>query len=167
MLLRQLVETWKDLSHDAKWTEPDVSQYCRFYAPLVVDGILEASLVLKGGTYKTHPERHISFELAIRDMKTNRDVRLSRIDWRVLSGGHSNSRRSCRGLVTRTESTHFHEFSLNYIAEEDRMKRRLPCARNVDENLNTFEELREFVGTHFRINDIIGIPLPNWEYRLL
>ena len=167
MLLRKILDTWKSISHEVKWTVPDATDYCRFYAPLEIDGILEAGLVLKGGSYSALPDRHVSFELAIRNLRTGRDTSLSRVDWRDLKGGHSNKRRSCRGLISRTAATHFHEFDLNYIAGEDRMKRQLPCARNIRENLDTFDELRDFVGTHFRIKNMNGIPLPNWEYRLL
>jgi hypothetical protein len=44
--------------------------------------------------------------------------------------------------------------------------KRLPCAMNISEKLETFEALRDHVGKHFRINNIGVVPPPEWEYKL-
>lgn len=168
MHLRQLVETWKSLSGPVSWTTPDPrDRYMRFYTTLEIDGIVDAGLVLKGGTYADTPDRHVTFEMAIVDPVRGRDLRLTRMDWRDLKGGHSNKRKLCRGTLRRAPETHFHDFEMNYIESEGKMKRgKLPCARAVSEDIQTFEQLRSFVGTHFRINNINIVPPPNWEYTL-
>jgi hypothetical protein len=63
--------------------------------------------------------------------------------------------------------THIHDFEMNYNEAEDRMRRgKLPCASDVPELLESFEQLRRFVGRRFKINNIEVVPLPNWEYEL-
>lgn len=169
MTLRHLVKTWKSIAVDVAWTTPDPGdRYTRFYSPLEINGIIDSGLVLKGGTYSNQPNVHVTFELAISNPRNGKYTRLVRIDWRDLKGGHSNNRKLCSGIISRTAATHLHDFDLNYIEAEDRMRKggKLPCAINVTEDLQTFEELRTFVGRHFRINNIDVVPPPNWEYTL-
>jgi hypothetical protein len=44
---------------------------------------------------------------------------------------------------------------------------KLPCARDLEENPQSFEELRAHVGKQFRINSIAVVLRPEWEYNLL
>jgi len=70
-------------------------------------------------------------------------------------------------LPSRTEATHVHSFEINWDVVSERMlKRNLPCADNVPQPLETFEEARAYVGAAFRINNIDVVERPEWVYEL-
>ncbi|MDP3410928.1 hypothetical protein [Bosea sp. (in: a-proteobacteria)] len=141
----------------------------RFAVPLEIDGITESGLILTGGTYAHHPDEHVTFEMAVNDYAGTRRIRLCRLDWRSLQDGHSNLRKKCSGQWAgkRVPATHLHTFEANWIEGEQRMKKgKLPCAEPISQPLQTFDELRSFVGSYFRINNISVVPTPNWVYDL-
>ncbi|TPN02465.1 hypothetical protein [Mesorhizobium sp. B2-1-5] len=168
MPLPSLVNSWKSIVNPIEWSKPDPEDgYIRFYAPPEIDGIVEAGLVLTGGTYSQHPDWHVTFELSVAGLAGHRHTKLIRVDWRDTKGGHSNNRRKCAGDGKRVPETHLHSFELNWIEAERRMKRgKLPCAEAIDQELQSFEQLRSFVGTRFRINNIGIVPRPDWVYDL-
>jgi hypothetical protein len=125
--------------------------------------------MLTGGAYAQHADRHVSLELAIQGLNGTRRIRLSRIDWRSLRRGHSNPRGKCLGAWDgkRVPETHYHSFEMNWVEAERRMKKgKLPCAKPIDEPLQSFEQLRAFAGISFNINNISIVPPPPWEYDL-
>lgn len=170
MSLKNLFESAKIMPATVRWTEADPNDgYTRFLSTLEIGGLVEAGLTLAGGAYVHHPDRHVTFELAITDQTTSRRIRLARIDWKSLRGGHSNPRGRCGPDWSgkRLPATHLHSFWLNWIETEQRMKRgKLPCAEPIVEPLQTFEELRQFCGRCFRINNIEIVPPPDWVYEL-
>ncbi|MEY9147640.1 hypothetical protein ABIF00_005624 [Bradyrhizobium elkanii] len=167
MPLPELVNTSKSLAVTPVWAVPDERDgYTWFQVPLSIDGVVEAGLTLGAGAYANIPDRHVTFELAVDGPKR---TRLIRLDWRSLKGGHSNHRRKCSGALSglRVPATHLHSFEANFDDKRGRMKSgKLPCAEPVKEDLPTFEEVRRFVGTSFRINNIELVPVPPWEYDL-
>lgn len=170
MLLKQLTEAEKAIVLFPGWSKPDEEDgYSHFQAPLALDNVPEAGLFLTGGTYPGLPDRNVSFELVLLTGGGAHRVKLMRVDWRSLRGGHTNQRRyGCpAGCPRRTSETHFHAFDINWRETEQKMRGpRLPCARDVEEKLQSFEELRTYVGKHFRINNIEVVALPDWEYKL-
>jgi hypothetical protein len=171
MVLQALAEADKSIAFFPGWSNADQNDaYTHFLAPLSIAGIAEAGLFLSGGAYANQPDRHVTFELAIDTAGAARRVRLMRLDWRSLRGGHSNQRRAncppeCYGR--RVSDTHFHAFDLNWMEIEGRMRSpKLPCARDIPEQLQSFEAVRSFVGKHFRINNIDVVSPPEWVYDL-
>ena len=83
-------------------------------------------------------------------------------------GGHSNKRRRCNDLAGRRVSeTHLHDFYLNWLDDERRMQGGgLACARELDHALMSFQEVRDFVGNRFNINNIGIVREPPWVYDL-
>lgn len=159
----------KTIPGPLQWSVPSQSDgYIRIYTPLEIDGVLEAGTVLIGGAYAHHPERHVTFELAVLNHHGRRRVRLARVDWRDLTGGHSNQRHKCPDATERrVGETHLHSFEANWVEAERKMKKgKLPCAETIKEDLQSFKELRAYVGRVFRINNIDIVPPPNWEYNL-
>ncbi len=128
----------------------------------------EAGLFLEGGTYMSFPEKNVTFELVLLTGGGSRRIKLMRIDWRSLRGGHTNQRRyGCQNCPRRTSDTHFHAFDINWREADQKFRSpRLPCARDIEEKLQSFEELRSYVGKHFKINNIDVVARPDWEYRL-
>lgn len=64
--------------------------------------------------------------------------------------------------------THHHSFALNWLEAEGRMRRgKLPCAEPPSEPLATNEDLRDFVGRAFLIEDMHVVPRPPWIYDLV
>jgi hypothetical protein len=165
--MRRLVEVEKTIGVPVSWTGPDAETgYIRFSVPLEVEGVTEAGLTLNGGAYLNYPDRHVTFELAIATARGR--VRLVRVDWRSLKGGHSNSPR-CPGEWSgrRVPESHLHCFDLNWVEAEQRMRRgKLPYAKPLDSEPQSFEELKDSVGIQFRIKNIAVVPRPEWVYSL-
>jgi hypothetical protein len=170
MPLRRLVDAAKLIAvPPVVWTPPEADGLTRFQTILSIDGVVEAGLTLSGVAYAREPDRHVTIELAVELVNGRRRTRLMRLDWRSLKGGHSNSRWKCSGAIAgvRVPATHLHSFDANWDDQRQWMKRgKLPCAEPVNENLLTFEDVRTFVGTSFRINNIDLVPKPPWEYNL-
>jgi hypothetical protein len=166
--MRRLVDVEKSIAVPVSWTAPDETSFVRFSAPLEIDGVTEAGLTLTGGAYLDYPDRNVTFELAVFGAAGVRRVRLIRLDWRSLRGGHSNPR-NCpdKWRGQRVPATHLHCFDLNWVESEQRMRRgKLPCAKPLDSKPQSFEELKESVGIHFRIKNIAIVPRPEWVYDL-
>lgn len=172
MPLRDLVIVEKSLTRPVGWLTPDPADgVTRFSVPLDIGGVTEAGLTLDGVARAHHPDESVTFELAFTDTRSGKRIRLMRVDWRSLQDGHSNSRRKCASTPwagVRLPRTHFHSFEMNYVEAENRMRRgnNLPCAEPIDPPLESFEELRKFVGTTFKIKDIELVPPPAWVYDL-
>ena len=169
MPLPRLVYAWKSIAVAAvKWSAPDPDDgHMRFSVPLEINGIVEAGLTLSGGATAHHPDRHVTFELAVAGLGGLRRTRLIRADWRDIKGGHTNNRRQCAGTGKRVPETHLHSFELNWIEAERRMRRgKLPCAEPIEQDLQSFEALREYVGKRFKIINIGIVPRPDWVYDL-
>jgi hypothetical protein len=167
--LQALAEAEKSVAHFPGWPTPDEEDgYSYFQAPLAINGVAQAGLFLCGGTYLGFPDRHVTFEIIALTHDGYRRTKLMRIDWRSLRGGHTNQRKyRCPDCLRRTSDTHFHAFDINWLQDQGRMRGiKLPCARDIPEELKSFEELRACVGKHFRINNIDVVKVPDWEYRL-
>jgi hypothetical protein len=165
-----LVSSEKSIPVPVRWSDPDRDEggWIRFQVPLDIDGITETILVLEGGTYSQHPDRNVCFELCLLGLGRNRRIPLIRVEWRSIRGGHTNQRRSrCSCKVRRVPETHIHPFEDNWLPDQKIMKRGdLPCAEPIKEDLQSFESLRDYVGTRFRINNISIVPRPLWQYTL-
>jgi hypothetical protein len=169
--LERLAAADKAIAFFPGWSKPESPDgYTHFLAPISINGITVADLSLSGGTYAQPPEKHVTFELLLSRPGRRQPTKLMRIDWRSLKGGHTNQRRwqcppECAGK--RVGETHFHAFDLNWLADQQRMRGpKLPCARDVEEELQSFESLRAYVGKHFRINNIELVTRPPWVYDL-
>jgi hypothetical protein len=61
-----------------------------------------------------------------------------------------------------------HDFDLNWIPEVERLRGgAVRLAKDVEEELETFEDVRAFVGNAFRISNIGVVTAPPWMYDLL
>lgn len=87
---------------------------------------------------------------------------------RALTGGHSNPRKGPPEVSgKRVGATHYHAFDLNYVAEEDRMRRAiLPFAREIDTPIPDYLALRTIAGKLFGIDTIDLVPPPPWQGHL-
>lgn len=159
----------KRISFFPGWSSPEAeTSYIHFDAPIEIGGVTETGLVLHGGCISNRPNCHVSFELRISKSPGRRSLPLDRLDWRSLEGGHSNPRRTNNRLSgIRVSETHLHDFELNYSAASQTINAgKLRIAREVEEPIETFEELRTYVGNHLRINNIELVTEPDWVYSL-
>lgn len=158
----------KVLAQFSGWSEPEgETGYCWFNAPLMLGGVVEQGLILHGGCLKNVPEAHVTFVVQATIPGARRQIPLARIDWRSVTGGHSNPRRAGSPVSgKRCSNSHHHAFDLNWLEKEGRMRARndLPMADDISQGIQTFEELRDLSGNLFRINNIDIVPPPKWEY---
>ena len=94
---------------------------------------------------------------------------LARVCWRSLLGGHTNQRgHRTFGLPSRLSPTHFHSFDLNWLPNQNRMRGgNLPLAMDIEPALESFEDVRTYVGNVFRISNIDIVSPPDWQYTLV
>lgn len=164
----QLYQSEKRLVAFPGWSEPEQeTDYVWFHSPIEVGGVVEADFILSGGAYKYHPDKHISFELRVGIPGRRRKVPLARIDWRALSGGHSNRRGpDLPWAGRRVGDSHVHGFEINWLENEGRMRTDLSQAEPLPEQIQSFESLLDYTGKLFRISNIDIVSRPDWEYRL-
>lgn len=164
-----IAEQWKSLSLFPGWAKPEPeSAYTWFEAPVEMSGVTVAALFFRGGCYQNQPDRHVTFELIAGIAAHRKRKPLMRVDWKSLTGGHSNQRRwGTKWAGIRVSDTHYHSFDLNWDADRSRMKgESLPVAAEIGEPIQTFVELRDYVGKWFRINNIGIVTQPEWAYDL-
>lgn len=155
------------------WAQtPDESGYVWFDASLEIRGVVQEGLVFHGGCEIGSPDRHVTFELRALNPEGGRKIPLHRIDWRANSGGHSNRIRPKDDAgnflaPARASESHMHPFSLNWVPQNGRMRKGLPVAIDIPEEIQTFESLRLFAGNAFHINNIGLVIAPPWAYKLL
>ena len=159
----------KEIGHFPGWSNPDPeSDYLWFDAPIEIYGIAEAGLVLHGGCFAHQSDHNVSFELRFLKKIGRRCIPLERLDWRSLQGGHSNPlypRTEWSGI--RVSDTHLHEFHLNFVKEEQRMRNGgLRIAREVCRPLETLDAAIEFVGRRLNMSNIQVVTEPSWVYDL-
>jgi hypothetical protein len=167
--LQALAEAEKAISAFPGWSAPEPETgYIWFDAPLEIGGVTEQGFVLHGGCLVFQPECNVSFEIRINKSPGRRCVPLMRICWRSLKGGHTNPRRAGEEMSgRRLGDTHFHTFDRNWLAENGRMRAgNLRMAQAIEQDIQSFTALRDFVGKQFRINNIDVVTVPDWEYRL-
>lgn len=165
----QIADAEKLISHFPGWSAPEPETgYVWFDAPLEIGGVVERALVIHGGCYYNRPDCHVTFELRIGKTPGRRCVPLMRIEWRSLNDGHTNPRRRGNALSgLEVPSTHIHPFEPNWSEAEGRMRMgNLRMADVINEDIQTFEELRSIVGNLFRISNIDVVQAPPWEYSL-
>lgn len=166
-VLPSLILSEKTIAIFPGWSKPEPETgYCWFDVPLDIGGVTEPGFVLHGGCFISKPDQHVTLEVRIGRGHAKHCIPLARVDWRSLQDGHTNPRR--RGAPhsgKRLPNTHFHAFELNYSAEVGHMKSgNLKMAEPISEDLQTFEQVRDFAGKRFRINNIDIVSKPEWEY---
>lgn len=150
------------------WGVPDPDdRSMQFLAPLDIGGVTIPNFWLRGRCTEDQPDRDVSFQLEIGKEGIRTRSPLMRVDWRPLGGIHGNFEGPPELIDTIIASSHFHEFELNWLEEEQRMRSsNLPVARKISEPLQSFSELLDFVKIHFRINNIDKISEPEWVQEL-
>lgn len=166
---KEIFEADKDIGYFPGWSKPEAeTDYSWFDAPIEIGGVTETGLVLHGGCYAHRPDVNLTLELRFSGRPGRRCIPLERLDWRSLEGGHSNKRKRCIQLGgPRVDDSHLHDFYMNWSDEHERMQSTgLPCARNLEKELESFESVREFVGIRMRINNIDIVERPPWVYDI-
>jgi hypothetical protein len=169
MPLPELVAAEKLLSRFPGWSAPEPETgFIWFDAPIEIEGVTEAGLILHGGAYANLRDRHVVFELKGYIPGSSKRKALIRSEWRSIRGGHSNPRKSnLASAGQRVGDTHTHPFELNWSQTEQRLRKgNLRQAVNIDEELQSFETFRSYVGNHFGISNIGIVDRPPWVYDL-
>lgn len=165
--IKDIVLADKAIGFFPGWSKPEAeTDYIWFDAPIEIEGVAETGLVLHGGCFAHRPDCHVSLELRISKTPGRKCQPIERLDWRSLEGGHSNPRRpKSQWAGRRMPETHLHDFWLNWSDAEQRMRRGgLSIAREVEEELQSFVEVRDFFGKHLKINNIEVVKEPDWVY---
>lgn len=160
-----LVESWKDIPANTKWSEPDpFDGEMSFLAPLTIAGVTVGTFSLRGTCFVDRPDFDVTFQLetGIHGQRTR--LPLARVDWRPLSGGHKQPKKN--GKRVMIYGSHYHCLHDNWLEEEQRMREtNLPVAQALESDPADFSELLDLVRIRFRINNITGLGTPKWAAK--
>jgi hypothetical protein len=135
--------------------------------PLSIDYVTEEGLFLYGSCYPHVKDGGVTFVLLYHPAQGLAGP-IVRFCWNPLHdhknfGGHKGEW-AWKPIVT----THLHGFELNRKYGWDGMVRKnLPIALPVDEELSDFRDMLEYVGKIFKIADIQRVPVPEWQQTLI
>ena len=162
-----IVKATKKLSILPEWSEGDY--YSEFRVPVEIGGVTYEGLDFRGKAGGSNPNQQVMFQLDYKPIGFTVGP-LCRFDWRP-QYPHVNIMKGPPDLKGRRfgfYETHFHDFELNWLVKEKRMRRdNLPIARPVEKDPETFEELTIVVERLFNIEGITDIPRPLWQPKLL
>lgn len=167
--LREIYLAEKEIGYFPGWSKPEEdTEYVWFDAPIEIDGFAETGLVLHGGCIANRPNVNVSFELRISRTVGKQCIPIERLDWRSLEGGHTNRRKPKSDWSgKRVSDTHLHDFFLNWSDAEGRMRKGgLNVARDINNDLNGFGTVLNYVGKRLKINNIDIVQPPPWVYDL-
>ena len=167
--LKDVFQAEKEIGIFPGWSEPETeTDYIWFDAPIEIGGVTETGLVLHGGCLAHRPNVNLTLELRMARTPGRQCVPIERLDWRSIQGGHSNPRKpKSEWAGKRVSETHLHDFWLNWSPEEERIRGgRLDVAREIEDELKKFEDVRAYVGKRLRINNIEIVKEPDWVYDL-
>lgn len=136
-------------------------------AALDVDGVTIEGMLFRATAMKDRPEAALTFQLEYR-LPPRRDDAIERIDWRPLHTHTNNGRGPPEHRYTIQHGSHHHPFHLNWLPEENRMRTtNLPIAVPIVPDIPDFPSLLEFGRKCLRIGNLMALPAPPWEGRLL
>ena len=167
MLLRKIYLAEKDILGFSGWSRSESNpHYLWFNCPVNINDTVIQGLEFHGGCLENRPDEGVSFDLRFSKASSSSYTPLERIDWRPRDGGHSNKRQRPEGLPGRIPGSHIHSFHLNYVSEEDRMRKPLRLAEEYNPEAENFIELRKYVGKRFNISNISVVTEPEWSLSL-
>ena len=137
--------------------------------PLEIDNITIEGLSLRVSCYQPFPDRAVTFQLEMGIPEKRTRLPLLRFDWRPLNSPHKNPRRGHSFAAGQLIfGTHFHQFSLNWVQADERMRSgNLPFAIQVEPDPTDFKSVLDDIRSLFRISNIDLIQEPGWSRRLL
>ena len=147
------------------WSKPKANGEMSFVADLEIDGVSYENLHLRATCIEHLPEQEVMFQLEVSSKSERTRLPLMRVDWNPTSGGHGNSKHRLpepyRG--TFIPGSHFHSFEANWLEDEQRTREsNLPAAVEINESLQSFSDVLDFVKKAFRISNVSSIQTPEW-----
>ena len=131
-------------------------------------GVTVEGMLLRGRAIKDRPDEEVMLQLECPHDYSREHNAIERIDWNPLHNHNNggNGPEDLRFLLQKY--THRHSFDLNWLEEEQRMRyNNLPIAEPVAQPLKEFEDLIEFCGKCFGIENLGDLPPPPWVRTLL
>lgn len=157
----------KSISGFSGWSRSETNpHYLWFNCPISINGAVIQGFEFHGGCFENLPDKSVSFDLRFSRASDSNYTPLERFDWRPRDGGHSNKRKRPKGLPARIIGSHIHSFELNYISDEDSMRKPLILAEEYNPEAGNFIELREDVGKRFNISNVSLVTEPEWSFSL-
>lgn len=147
--------------------EADESGKLSFCAPLDLEWVTYEGLFLRASAMQVLPERDVTFQLEHRPAG-ERDGQLARMDWRPVHE-HNNKGRGPPEYRFKVQlDTHYHRFDLNYSAASDSMlQSNLPIATPVEQIINDYNSLLDYMADAFNIRNLRELPPPPWRRVLV
>lgn len=157
----EAVSLEKELSGTVSWSDDGGYSWSR--PPLVVDGVGVEGLFVRIKVANSIDAFRSMVQVEW-DAPRNTHA-LARIDWKV---GHTNPNKGPSELrLERIESSHVHEFDLNYLRLERRMmQKNLPIARPLSPDPNSLEEFFATAQVEFKIKGLAQIARPPFQAGL-
>lgn len=152
----------KKIRRRPKWNPNSDTLRFEFTSVLEIGGVVVGGLELRAKAHKTELGRDVCFQLEYSPGSRTRTL-LARIDWRPF---HSHGNDACSDPLISLDiiqGSHFHDFTINYIKHEDRMKRKLSLATRIDPDPRNFTELLAFSANALKIENMDVIAPPEWS----
>lgn len=154
----------KTFSSAPQWKSDGRGQF-RFSTPLIIDGVVQEGLFLMGRAPESTPGRDVTFTLCNGSPRAKPDT-IDRIDWNP-STGHVNRNIGPEGLrLLVVEGTHRHYLEDNLTQQGVLRTGNLPIARPIEENLNSFGSLVDYVEKAYNIGGLSYLAPPLWTEDL-
>lgn len=150
----------KALAARPKWRLDDGGRF-RLQVPLMVDGIVVEGLFLYARCSQSEPGRDVSFMLVNSPTGESRQV-IDRIDWKPLTSHLNKNSGPSELRLKLINGTHRHSLYDNLKLDGEVRSKNIPIAREVDQRLETFESLVDFVQSLYKIDGVKFVPLPLW-----
>ncbi len=162
------VPKWLSAADGIRWIEDGGSKLRLLVALEDQWGVTIEGLVLRGRAVKDLPDREVMLQLEFPHERERNDNAIERIDWKPLQPHNNKHRGPLEWRYQIQRGTHLHEFDLNWLEGEQRMRKsNLPIARPIIQPIQSVTSLLEFCEKQFNITGLTALPLPPWEETLL
>jgi hypothetical protein len=162
-----IVEATKILVPGPEWTLTKPALYEILFALDDLSGATIDGARVRLKAIDDLPEQAVMVQLEY-PQSDRRDHAIDRINWKPIHDHCNQGKGPEEYRFIPFEGTHRHAFDLNWLPEEGRLLvKNLPVALPVRPDPATYQELLEFAGECFRINNLTAIEPPPWKEETL
>jgi hypothetical protein len=163
MGLAELLEAEKRIRPVPTWRSDNGA--IRWKAPLIIGGAVVEGFTLHARCLASEAGRDVSFTLD-RSVTGQPSVRIDRVDWRPIHRHNNNGIGPDHLRFKIIEESHRHNYYENLTSDGKMRSGNLPVAIPIEEKLETFQSLVDFVAEIYKIEDLKLLMPPPWSEDL-